>query len=62
MAVKGACENTEHVEFQTLPAIKAASCIVKGSYTQLTDAAAAAMAWMRDNGYTMNGAMFCIFM
>ena len=34
---------------------------VNGSYSQLTDATATAMAWMRDNGYTMNGAMFCIY-
>ena len=61
MTVKGTYENTEHVEFLTLPAVKVASCIVNGSYTQLTDATATAMAWMRDNGYTMNGAMFCIY-
>jgi len=61
MTVKGTYENTEHVEFQTLPAVKVASCIVNGSYTQLTDATATAMAWIRDNGYTMNGPMFCIY-
>ena len=31
------------------------------SITQLTDATATAMAWMRDNGYNMNGTMFCIY-
>ncbi|MCR5235342.1 MAG: MerR family transcriptional regulator [Lachnospiraceae bacterium] len=61
MTVKGTYENTEHVEFLTLPAIKVASCVVKGSYTQLTEATATTMAWMRDNGYTMNGTMFCIY-
>ena len=61
MAVKGQYQDTEHVKFKTLPAVKVASCVVKGSYQQMGEAYATAVAWIRDNGYTISGPMFNIY-
>ncbi|MBR5349091.1 MAG: MerR family transcriptional regulator [Lachnospiraceae bacterium] len=61
MAVRGQYQDTEHVKFKTLPAVKVASCVVKGSYDQMGDAYAAVAAWIRANGYEMNGPMFNIY-
>ena len=49
------------MKFQTLPAVKVASCVVKGSYQQMGEAYATAVAWIRDNGYTISGPMFNIY-
>ena len=61
MAVKGKHNDTEHVKFKNLPAVKVASCIVKGSYDQMGDAYASVVAWIKENGYKMNGPMFNIY-
>ena len=61
MSVKGKYEDTEHVKFKTLPAVKVASCIIKGSYDQMTEAYATLVAWINKNGYKMNGPMFNIY-
>ena len=61
MAVKGKYTDTEHVKFQPLPAVKVASCIVKGSYDQMGEAMATVASWIRDNGYEMKGPMFSIY-
>ena len=61
MTVKGSYKDTEHVKFKTLPAVKVASCIVKGSYDQMGDACACVASWIGANGYTMNGPMFNIY-
>ena len=61
MTVKGTYKDTEHVKFKTLPAVKVASCIVKGSYDQMGDACACVASWIGANGYTMNGPMFNIY-
>ena len=61
MAVKGKYQDTEHVKFKTLPAVKVASCIIKGSYDQMVDACAAVISWIKENGYKMNGPMFNIY-
>ena len=61
MAVKGKYQDTEHVKFRTLPAIKVASCIVKGSYDQMGEAYATVVSWIKANGYKMNGPMFNIY-
>ena len=61
MAVKGKHNDTEHVKFQNLPAVKVASCIVKGSYDQMGDAVASVVSWVKENGYKMNGPMFNIY-
>lgn len=61
MNVKGKYEDTEHVKFKTLPAVKVASCIVKGSYDQMVDAYATVVSWIKENGYNMNGHMFNIY-
>ena len=61
MTVKGTYEDTEHVKFKTLPAVRVASCFVKGSYDQMGDAMAAVVSWIRDNGYQVTGPMFNIY-
>ncbi|SFB36683.1 DNA-binding transcriptional regulator, MerR family [Acetitomaculum ruminis DSM 5522] len=61
MAVKGKYQDTEHVKFMTLPEVKVASCIVKGSYDQMGEAYATVVSWIKSNGYKMNGPMFNIY-
>ena len=61
MAVKGQYQDTEHVKFKTLPAVKVASCIVKGPYQQMGEAYAAVVAWINENGYRSSGSMFNIY-
>ena len=61
MAVKGQYQDTEHVKFKTLPAVKVASCVVKGPYQQMGEAYAAVVAWINENGYRNNGSMFNIY-
>lgn len=61
MTVKGTYQDTEHVKFQTLPPVKVASCILKGSYDQMNDVTATVISWMKENGYTVSGPMFNIY-
>ena len=61
MTVKKNGTDTEHVKFKTLPAVKVASCIVKGSYDQIGDAYATVVSWLKENGYKMSGHMFNIY-
>jgi effector-binding domain-containing protein len=61
MAVKGKYQDTEHVKFKTLPAIKVASCVIKGCYDQMGEAYATAASWIKANGHKMNGPMFNIY-
>ncbi len=61
MTVNGKYADTEHVKFKTLPAVKVASCIVKGSYDQMGEAYATVVSWIKENGYRMNGHMFNIY-
>ena len=61
MSVKGKYQDTEHVKFRTLPPVKVASCIVKGSYQQMGEAYATVVSWINDNGYRTNGPMFNIY-
>jgi len=59
--VKGNYSDTEHVVFQTLPAVKVASCVFNGGYEQTGDCYAAVMAWMEQNGYECCGPVFNIY-
>jgi len=61
MAVKGEHRDTEHVKFRILPAVRVASCVVKGSYDQMGDAYASVTSWISANGYKLNGPMFNIY-
>ena len=61
MTVRGSYEDTEHVKFRTLPAVRVASCVVKGSYAQMGEATAAVASWIHENGYQVNGPMFNIY-
>ncbi len=59
--VKGSYNDTEHVKFKTLPEVTVASCTFKGSYSRITDAYAAVIAWIDANGYKPAGPMFNIY-
>ena len=61
MTVNGEYPDTEHVKFKTLPAVKVASCIIKGSYDQMGEAYASVASWIEANGYKMKGHMFNIY-
>ncbi|MCR5489764.1 MAG: MerR family transcriptional regulator [Saccharofermentans sp.] len=61
MSVKGRYQDTEHVKFKTLPAVKVASCVVKGSYDQMPDAYATVISWINANGYKTSKPMFNIY-
>ena len=61
MTVRGSYEDTEHVKFMTLPAVKVASCVIKGSYAQMGAATAAVASWISGNGYQIAGPMFNIY-
>ena len=58
MTVKGTYEDTEHVKFRVLPAVKVASCVIRGSYDQMGDATATVVSWINENGYEVTGPMF----
>lgn len=60
-SVKGAYPDTEHVRFQTLPAVLYAGCTFKGGYEQINDVVAAVSAWIEDNGYDYAWPMFDIY-
>ena len=59
--VKGEYPDTEHVKFKTLPAVKVASCMVKGGYDQMPDVYGAVISWVTANGYECAGPMFNIY-
>jgi len=59
--VKGHYTDTEHVKFQTLPAVRVASCTFKGSYDQINDCYAAIIGWVKENGFKCAGPMFNIY-
>lgn len=59
--VKGDYPDTEHVKFKTLPAVKVASCMVKGGYEQMPEVYGAVIAWVNENGYECAGPMFNIY-
>ena len=59
--VKGDYPDTEHVKFKTLPAVKVASCMVKGGYDQMPEVYGAVISWVNDNGYECAGPMFNIY-
>lgn len=57
----GEFSKLSRVSIRKLPAVKAASCVIKGSYDQMGEAYAEAASWIKDNGYKMNGHMFNIY-
>lgn len=61
MTVKGEYRDTEHIKFKTLPAVKVASCVIKGSYGQMNDAITTIVSWINANGYMVSGHMFNIY-
>jgi DNA-binding transcriptional MerR regulator len=61
ISVRGKYTNTENVIFKTVPEVEIASATYKGSYEQITEVNQAVAAWVSDNGYEFNGAMFCIY-
>ena len=61
VSVTGTFKDTETVRFVTVPAVNVASSVMKGSYDQLTAVNEAIAAWVADNNYSFNGAMFLIY-
>jgi len=61
IAITGTGNDTKNVRFITVPAVTVASAVVKGGYDQLTPVNEAIAAWVVDNNYDFNGAMFCIY-
>jgi len=61
LTVSGEYRNTENVVFKTVPEVEIAAATYKGSYEQLTAVNQAVADWISDNGYELNGAMFCIY-
>lgn len=59
--VKGKYPDTKHVIFKTLPAVKVASCTVKGGYEQMPDVYGTVISWVHANGYEYAGTMFNIY-
>jgi len=59
--VRGHYPDTEHVKFCSLPAVKVASCVIKGSYAQMNDCYAAVIAWIHENGHEITGPCFNIY-
>lgn len=43
------------------PAVRVASCILKGDYSRMGEATAAVASWIHDNGYESDGPMFNIY-
>ena len=61
VAITGTGYDTENVRFLTVPAITAATSVIKGGYDQLTAVNKAIAAWVTDNNYDFDGPMFCIY-
>ena len=59
--VKGTYKDTEQVKLKTLPAVKAAYCVIKGSYAQMGESAADVASRVNENGYQVNGPMVNIY-
>ena len=59
--VKGHYPDTEHVKFRTIPAVRCATVIHRGSYSTINDAYAAIAEWLRDNNKKIAGNMFNIY-
>jgi DNA-binding transcriptional MerR regulator len=61
ISVTGKGQDTENVRFKTVEPITVASGIYKGGYENITPVNQAIAAWVTENGYDFNGAMFCIY-
>lgn len=59
--VRGEYTDTQHVKFKTMPAVHFASATYKGPYEKISEVNAAVAAWVRDNGYEFDGAVFNIY-
>lgn len=60
-SVKGSYPDTEHVKFKSVPAVRVASAICKGSYDQISEVNAAVASWVEANGYAFDGTAFNIY-
>lgn len=61
ISVSGKYKDTEQVTFKTVPALTAATVVMKGSYDQVSAVNQAVAKWIAAGGYTMNGPMFNIY-
>lgn len=61
ISVAGKYTDTEQVTFKTVPALTAATVVMKGSYDQLSAVNQAVAQWIAAGGYAMSGPMFNIY-
>lgn len=61
VSVTGTYTDTENVHFITAPSVIAASSVAKGNYEQLPAVYEAIAAWVTDNNYSFDGAIFNIY-
>lgn len=61
IAVVGNYKDTQNVRFIDIPKTLVASVTFSGSLDQITDANIAAMLWIEENGYHIDGVMFIIY-
>lgn len=61
IAVLGSYPDTEHLRFVDAPEQQVASILFKGPYEQICDVNRTAAQWVADNGYRMDGPMFCVY-
>jgi effector-binding domain-containing protein len=60
-SVRGNYANTEHVVFKVEPPVLIASATYKGGYEKVGEVNEAVANWVRDNGYSFDGASFNIY-
>lgn len=60
-SVTGDYHDTEQVKFKMTTPITAATVVVKGDYSQMSDVCEAIANWVSDNGYAFSGPMFNIY-
>ncbi len=60
-SVKGKYADTANVTFKTEPPVLVASSTYKGAYDGINEVNEAVANWVRDNGYTFQGASFFIY-
>lgn len=61
LAVLGKYKDTEDVKFKTLNPVTAATVIIKGDYSHISEACSAIGIWINDNRYEIDGNIFIIY-
>lgn len=61
LAVLGKYKDTEDVKFKTTEPVTAATVIMKGDYSKISEACEAIGNWIDNNGYELDGNVFSIY-